>query len=189
MSATGGTAVRAEGRPGPVPVLRHWPVALGLASAAFLTVAGGDRDSAVTAVLVAAVCYLSAAALGLRWAAWAAIPAMVAVNALGRVVDLEPWATLGLASAALVAVGLRLGSRPALAAETAALLAYGGVAVSALTLGPRAGAVVAGLALTAHAVWDTVHLRRDVVVPRSLAEFCIFFDVPLGVAVIALALV
>jgi hypothetical protein len=40
----------------------------------------------------------------------------------------------------------------------------------------------------AHAVWDAVHLRRGVVVPRSLAEACIFLDVPLGIAVIALAL-
>jgi hypothetical protein len=189
MSAAGGNAVRAEGRPGPGPVLHHWPAALGLAFAAFATVVGADRDRAVTIVLVAAVCYLSAAALGLPWVAWAAIPAGVAVIALGGVVDLEPWVTLGLASVVLVAIGLRLGSRPALAAETAALLAYGGVAVSALTLGPRAGAVVAGLALMAHAIWDAVHLRRDVVVPRSLAEFCVFLDIPLGFAVIALALV
>jgi hypothetical protein len=101
MSAAGGTAVRAEGRPGPVPVLRHWPAVLGLASAAFATVVAGDRDSAVNAVCVA---------------------------------------------------------------------------------------VVAGSVLVAHAVWDLVHLRRGVVVPRSLAEACISLDVPLGIAVIALAL-
>jgi hypothetical protein len=88
----------------------------------------------------------------------------------------------------LVAVGLRLGSRPALAAQTAALVVHGGVAVSALALDPRAGAVVAGSVLAAHAVWDAVHLRRGVVVPRSLAEACIFLDVPLGIAIMTLAL-
>ena len=189
MSAAGGTPVRSERRPGPRSVLRRWPAALGLAFAAYVAVAGGDRDSAVTVVSVAVVCYLGAAAFGLPWVAWAAIPASAAVIALGGIADLEPWATLGLTSLVLVAVGLRLGSRPVLAAETAALVVYGGVAVSALALGPRAGAVVAGLALAAHAIWDAVHLRRDVVVPRSLAEFCVFLDVPLGAAVIALALV
>ena len=68
-------------------------------------------------------------------------------------------------------------------------MVYGGIAVSALALAPRAGAVVAGLALTAHAEWDAVHLRRGVVVPRSLAEAGIFLDVPLGLAVVTLALV
>ncbi len=189
MSVAGGTTVRSGRRPGPRSVLRRWPAALGLASAAYVAAVGGDRDSAVDVVCVAVVCYLGAAALGLPWVAWAAIPASAVVVALGGAVDLAPWATLALTSVVLVAIGLRLGSRPALAAETAALVVYGGVAVSALALGPRAGAVVAGLALAAHAVWDAVHLRRDVVVPRALAEACIFLDVPLGAAVVALALV
>ena len=97
------------------------------------------------------------------------------------------WAAIP-ASVAVIAVGLRLGSRPVLAAQTAALVVYGGVAVCALALGPRAGAVVAGSVLVAHAVWDVLHLRRGVVVPRSLAEACIYLDVPLAIAVIALAL-
>jgi hypothetical protein len=40
----------------------------------------------------------------------------------------------------------------------------------------------------AHAIWDVIYYRRNAVVPRSLAEACIFFDVPLGVAIIVLAL-
>ena len=51
-----------------------------------------------------------------------------------------------------------------------------------------AGAVLASLALMAHAIWDVIHYRRNAVVPRSLAEACMFFDVPLGVAIIVLAL-
>jgi hypothetical protein len=50
------------------------------------------------------------------------------------------------------------------------------------------GAILASLALIAHAIWDVIHYRRNAVVPRSLAEFCIFLDVPLGVAVIVLVL-
>jgi len=48
--------------------------------------------------------------------------------------------------------------------------------------------VLASLALITHAVWDVRHYRKNAVVPRSLAEFCMFFDVPLGVAVIVLVL-
>jgi putative effector of murein hydrolase LrgA (UPF0299 family) len=56
--------------------------------------------------------------------------------------------------------------------------------VLALAFSPVVGAVLASLALIAHAVWDVLHYRKNAVVPRSLAEFCMFFDVPLGVAVI-----
>jgi hypothetical protein len=38
-------------------------------------------------------------------------------------------------------------------------------------------------------VWDLEHYRRDVVVPRSLSEFCMLLDAPLGVAAIVLAIV
>jgi hypothetical protein len=107
----------------------------------------------------------------------------------GALIGIDPWFVLGGASVVLVVLGLMLGaSRTALAAQSVAFVAYGGVAVAALALGPTAGAVLASLALMAHAIWDVIHYRRNAVVPRSLAEACIFFDVPLGVAIIVLAL-
>jgi uncharacterized membrane protein len=69
-----------------------------------------------------------------------------------------------------------------------AMLGYGAVAITALAFAPMVGAILASLALIAHAIWDVIHYRRNAVVPRSLAEFCIFLDVPLGVAVIVLVL-
>ena len=94
-----------------------------------------------------------------------------------------------MAAALLVAVGL-LGaaSRSALTAQAAAMLAYGGVATVGLFVAPVAGLVLAASALIAHGVWDVIHYRRDAVVPRSLAEFCIWLDVPLGVGALALAM-
>ena len=93
------------------------------------------------------------------------------------------------ASVVLVVVGLlRRASRPALTTQSLAMLGYGGVAMIALVLVPVAGAVLASLSLIAHAVWDLIHYRRNAVVPRSLAEFCMFFDVPLGAAVVVLVL-
>jgi hypothetical protein len=74
-------------------------------------------------------------------------------------------------------------------AQTLALVVYGGLAVAALFVAPRAGLALAGFALAAHAVWDLEHYRRDVVVPRSLSEFCMLLDAPLGVGAIVLAIV
>jgi len=68
-----------------------------------------------------------------------------------------------------------------------ALLVFGGLAVTALFLAPRLGLVLAGVVLASHAGWDVVHYRRDQVVPRSLAEFCMLLDVPLGVGFVVLA--
>ncbi len=76
-----------------------------------------------------------------------------------------------------------------LTAQTLALVAYGGLAVVALFLAPRAGLVLAGAALAFHAGWDVVHYRRNQVVPRSLSEFCMWLDVPLGVGAILLAII
>jgi len=77
-------------------------------------------------------------------------------------------------------------SRTALAAQSLALVAYGGIALIGLVLSPAVGAVLASLTLMAHAVWDVIHYRRNAVVSRSLAEACIAFDVLLGLAAIVL---
>lgn len=168
---------------------RRWPTAVGLLGAVFVAVVSPDRDTVVIALLVAVGCYLAAAALSARWVAWAAIPVGSALVVAGALLGIDPWLVLGGTSVVLVVLGLMLGaSRTALAAQSVALVAYGGVAAAALALGPTAGAIVASLALIAHAIWDVIHYRRNAVVPRSLAEACMFFDVPLGVTIIVLAL-
>jgi len=168
---------------------RRWPTAVGLLGAAFVAVVSPDRETVVLALLIAVGCYLAAAALSTRWVAWAAIPIGGALVVAGALIGIDPWFVLGGASIVLVVLGLLLGaSRTALAAQSIALVAYGGVALAALALGPAVGAVLASLALVAHAIWDVIHYRRNAVVPRSLAEACMFFDVPLGVTIIVLAL-
>jgi hypothetical protein len=100
------------------------------------------------------------------------------------------WAVGGTVALALVIAGLLLRvPRPPLAAQTAALIGYGGAAMAALFLAPRVGLVLAGVALAGHTVWDVIHYRRNQVVHRSLAEFCVLLDVPLGVGAIVLAIV
>ena len=168
-------------------IWRRWPAAVGLLGAAFVALGSPDRETLVISLLVALACYLAAAAFKVRWAAWAAIPIASALVTAGAFIGIDPWLMLGGASVVLIVVGVALrASRTALAAQSLALVAYGGVRLVALTLGPVVGAVLASLVLIAHAAWDVIHYRRNAVVPRSLAEACIFFDVPLGVAVIVL---
>jgi hypothetical protein len=69
-----------------------------------------------------------------------------------------------------------------------ALVGFGGLALVALFVDPRAGLAMAGIALAAHAIWDAILYRRDRVVPRSLLEFCILLDVPLGIGAVILAI-
>jgi hypothetical protein len=168
---------------------RRWPVAVGFLGAAFVAIVSPDGVTITISLLAALTCYLAAAALGVRWVAWAAIPVASVLVVAGGLADIEPWIVLGAAAVVLVVIGLlRQASRTALAAQSLAMVVYGGIALVALTLGPVAGAVLASLALMAHAVWDVIHYRRNAVVPRSLAEACMFFDVPLGLAVIVVVL-
>ena len=79
-------------------------------------------------VCVAALCYLGAAALGRPWVAWAGIVGASLVVVASELVALVWWAGIGIAALTLVVAG-RLGraSRPALTAQTAALLVFGGL--------------------------------------------------------------
>ena len=175
--------------PGWHAALHRWPSALGLAAAVLSLVLGVSGDNVAITVCVAAVCYLGAAALDRPWVAWAAILGGSLIVTVGRLAGLAWWAGLGIAALALIVTGLlRRVPRPPLTAQTIALIGFGGPAVVALYVAPRVGLALAGVALASHAVWDVIHYRRDQVVPRSLAEFCILLDVPLGVGAVIVAI-
>lgn len=169
-------------------LLHRWPSALGLVAAALTVMGPADRETPAITVSVAALCYLGAAALGRPWVAWAGILGGSLVVVAGELLGLVWWGAIGIVALVLVVAGLLGGvSRPALTAQAAALAGFGGLAVAALFLAPRAGLVLAGAVLAIHAGWDVVHYRRNQVVPRSLAEFCILLDVPLGIGFVVLA--
>jgi hypothetical protein len=183
------TSTTAEDAPRWQAILHRWPSALGLAAAALLLAEGPDTESVATVIGGAALCYLAAAALDRRWVAWAGIVVFVLMVFATEVLGLSRWAVGGTVAVALVVAGLLLGvPRPPLAAQAAALLGYGGVAVAALFFAPRVGLVLASVVLASHSVWDVIHYRRNQVVHRSLAEFCVLLDVPLAVSAIVLAL-
>jgi hypothetical protein len=169
-------------------VLHRWPTALGLLAAAAALATGAERELPAIAVSIAACCYLAAAALGRPWVAWVSILGAGLVVVLSELLGLAWWIGLGAVALVLVLIGLRgHASRPALVAQTAAVAGFGGLAVVAMFLAPRVGLVLAAAVLAVHCVWDVIHHRRNRVVPRSLAEFCMFLDVPVGVGLLVLA--
>jgi hypothetical protein len=132
-----------------------------------------------------------------RW--W---PALIGVAAgVVSLLTIEPWTrtdppTLllpGLAIAYLVfgAVRGRLRRPGVLRLEIVGLVVFGGCALLAVLVDPRAGQYVAGLAWIGHAAWDVAH-HRDLsrhpavgVVPRGYAEFCIVLDLLIGASLLA----
>lgn len=171
-------------------VWHRWPILLGLAIAALQLLTDPDTDTVASTTGVAVLCYLGAAAFGRRWVAWAACFVLPPAVFISEATDVAWWVIFGVVAVVVLAVGLvRKAPRDALSAQSGALAVYGGVAVAALFLDPRLGMALAGVGLAAHAVWDVVHYRRNTVVPRSMAEFCVFLDVPLGVGAIVLAVI
>lgn len=170
-------------------VLRRWPSAVGLLTAVAALVLVHDRETAAISVGVATLCYLGAAALDRRWVAWAGIVVGSVLVPVGELVGLRWWGAFGIVAAALVVIGLVLGvPRRPLTAQAVAMAGYGVLAVTALFVAPTAGLVLAGVVLACHAIWDAVHYRRNTVVLRSLAEFCMFLDVPLGGGLVVIGL-
>ncbi|GAA3786965.1 hypothetical protein GCM10022206_28530 [Streptomyces chiangmaiensis] len=187
MTTAKPVAATAEAR-GRHAVLYRWPSALGLAAAVLQLATGVERESVAIVLCVATLCYLGAAALNRPWIAWAGVAGGSAVVVVSELAGLVWWGGVGVAALTLVVVGLvtRV-ARPALTAQTVALLGYGCLAVAALFLAPRLGLALAGLVLVAHAAWDLLHYLRNEVVPKSLAEFCMLLDVPLGFGAVVAA--
>ena len=80
-----------------------------------------------------------------------------------------------------------LAFRPLLTAQTAAVLAFGAVAIAAVAIDPTAGRYVLAAGWLAHAAWDLAHHRADRVVPRWYAEACLVSDVIVASALLLAA--
>ncbi|HEU0182067.1 MAG TPA: hypothetical protein VFR16_07740 [Agromyces mariniharenae] len=176
---------------------RPWWIALlvvvGVITGAALLLGGAalgglDATTPMTAVGIATLCYVAAAATGIRWMAWAwaGLGSVLVFGA--ELLDVPRWIVLAAVGAVFLVVGLVRRPRVTVP-QGIAMVAYFGVAIAALFLAPRLGLVIAGVALAAHAGWDLVHYRRDAVVNRSLALWCLGLDVFLGGACVVLAIV
>jgi hypothetical protein len=140
-----------------------------------------------SAIGVAALCYLAAAATRTRWVSWLGVPVFSGLAFAGLLGVLPWWVLFAVAGALLLAIGLAVGEGTVTAIQAVAMLGFFGLAVLALSLAPRAGLALAGVVLAAHALWDVWHYRRDVVVNRSMAVFCIGLDITVGALCVALA--
>ncbi|MFE6964090.1 hypothetical protein ACFVAJ_03195 [Agromyces sp. NPDC057679] len=140
-----------------------------------------------TALGIATLCYLAAAVTGLRWVAWLVVAVGTLLVFGAELLDLPRWAVLATAGLVLLVIGLIARPR-ATTPQALAMLGFFGVAVVALALDPRLGLAIAGLALAAHAGWDVVHYRRNAVVGRSLALWCMGLDLFLGLVCVGIAL-
>lgn len=196
MNETIGSTDAAASATAEVPLPKTWwvvlLVAVGVLTGAALLVGGNALDglsatTPMTAVGIATVCYVAAAATGIRWMSWAWAGIGTLLVFAAELLDLQRWIVLAAVGVGLVVIGLV--RRPRVTVPQAvAMVVYFGVAVVALFLAPRVGLAIAGVALIAHAAWDLVHYRRDIVVNRSLALWCMGLDVFLGGACVLFAI-
>lgn len=174
---------------------RRWPIALGLAVAASsgYELVGGNPAAGIEQALLIAIpvlVYLTAAVLDRPRSAW---PVTIGTTALVfgmSAFDIEPVLGLAAASGVVLVVGivrrLRHGAGMPDTRQLVGALGFGTAAVLALYVAPTLGGFLVGLGLVGHATWDVYHYRRDIVVARSLAEFCAVLDLLVGAAVIVL---
>ncbi len=190
---TAATEAFESGSPRPRPWFIALLVVVGVITGVGLLLGGAalgglDAVTPMTAVGIATLCYVAAAATGIRWMAWA-WAGLGSVLVLGaELLDVPRWIVLVAVGVVFLVIGLVRRPRVTVP-QGIAMVAYFGVAIAALFLAPRLGLVVAGAALVAHAGWDVVHYRRDAVVNRSLALWCLGLDVALGGACIVFAIV
>ncbi len=162
------------------------PVLVGVLCAAGFLLGPVSADMPATIVGIAALAYLSAAATERRAAAWVFVGVGTVVKVGAEVADVS-WIPPILGLGVLLAGYGLLRRRSGTLIQSAAMLGYLGLAVVALLVGPSAGLALAGAVLAAHALWDMWHYRRDAVVHRPLALWCIGLDITAGTACVVLA--
>lgn len=168
---------------------RRWPTWLAIAMAAAL--AEGSSVSALAEALVfLALGYLAAAALRRPKAAWVVLVVGIGLYAALRLQDwIEPVVVLILVASGIAVWGAaqgRYGWRSALTVETAGMIGFTAIALTALSVDRDAGRYVVAAGWFGHAAWDAAHFRADKVVARSFAEWCAVFDLLRAIAILAL---
>lgn len=184
MNTTTEPSERTAHQPNPLAaVLARWPSLAGLVALIATSAVGVDAHMTAMIVMIAALCYLAAAATGRTAAAWLAIPAGVTLMTIGMLVAPEAFLLLILGPVVLVVVGLVRRPRsdwPDLGLQAAGFVGFTGLGLVAMMVDPVLAAHLAALAAIGHGAWDVLHHRRNRVVGRSFAEFCAVLDFGLG---------
>lgn len=170
-------------------LLGRWPTYLAILFA--LTVAYGleEGGSLYFGLFIMQLCYLAAAALDRRGAAWVVLLVSIPAVIVTMVLNLEP--TVGLLLATVIFLGLgvtrwRNQGSWGMPLQTAGMFAFGGLSVAVLFVNPALGSYLVAAGLIGHGLWDVVHHRANKVAARSFAEWCAVYDFVLGAVILAL---
>jgi hypothetical protein len=165
-------------------VLRRWPTALALGTAA-LTLGASKSDEGVMTFAgilpLLPLVYLVVAKLRRRQASWPTLAVGLVLIAALLALDVLAPAT-GLAAVALVvlvwgAVDGQLGRPDPFRVQALGMLGFGVLALAGLAVDPDQGRYLVAVGWFLHGVWDFVHLKLDRVEARSYAEWCGVLDV------------
>lgn len=163
-------------------LLARWPSVLGLLALLANASAGPNPHLVSMIIILAAMCYLAAAALGFRHAGWFMIAVSVIVVVGAGLTGLDKTGVLLALGVGFGIFGFLRGGmgRREVALQAAAFAGFGALALAAMFAQPLLAAYLAAGAAIGHAGWDVVHFIRNKVVDRSLAEFCFLLDLGLG---------
>ncbi|MFF0307096.1 hypothetical protein ACFYSC_06695 [Streptosporangium sp. NPDC004379] len=164
---------------------RRWPTWLAIAVAAVLVSDLGDGSEFSVILPLLAAGYLTVTVIGRPGLTWSVIIAFTAVVVLTRMIGVDPRPVLIAAAFLAAAAGLangRLRGTGLRAAQLPVALGCVAVALGAAYLSPDLGLFLMAAGLLGHGVGDAFLWRDGRVVARSLAEWCVVFDVIVGTA-------
>jgi hypothetical protein len=158
-------------------LLHRWPTALAIGLELLSWGIGLVRAGQILPLLPAL--YVIVTVLRRRGASW---PVLIASFALLVLLQLQSWVNptvviLAVASAIAVVGFRRPAGRAELLLQTGGLVLFGGLALVGLVVAPEIARYVLAAGWLGHGLWDAVHLRRDAVVSRSYAEWCLVLDI------------
>lgn len=171
-------------------LLARWPSVLGLL-ALLSNLPDPDAHLVAMIIILAATCYLAAAAVGSQRSVWVMVVVVSVIVVGARVAGLDPTVMVLIAGAGFAAYGFvrRTGEgRKEVGRQTVGFVGFSALALTAMMVTPTLALYLAAVAALGHTVWDVIHHVRDRAVARSLAEACFVLDLGLGVALLATAL-
>lgn len=169
---------------------RRWPSALALLMAV-VTWGSSPRAGLAQALLMFALGYLVAAAVGRPRLTWLLAVGVVAALAVLRLQHrFDPFWVLLVAGVVVLTLGVLRGRPRAglVLVEAGGVAMFAFVGIVALAVDPEVGRILLGVGWMSHAVWDLAHWWLDRVVSRSFAEWCGVFDLVGGLSILVLPL-
>ncbi|MFE3448734.1 hypothetical protein ACFXJ8_07330 [Nonomuraea sp. NPDC059194] len=168
-------------------LLARWPSVLGLLALIANIASGADPHVTAMIIMLAAMCYLAAAAVGSRRSVWVMVVVASVAVVLARLTGLDPTATLLVMGAGFAIFGFLRGTgvdRREVGVQVLGFVGFSAIALTAMMSSPALAVYLAAVAAIGHAIWDVIHFVRDKVVSRSLTEACFVLDLGLGVALL-----